>query len=1373
MNSSDLTSTSVSRVEGFVEIVDETGIYGWAYDVNNPAMPVRLDLLVDGEFEATLDCSQHRPDVKAAGYPRSDVGFHWKPTAIFCDGLSHRFTLSNPVGKIELCSTDFNGEHSQFTFSRHFDIHFYETLYKAEIEAEAISPVAHWRKHRENFSCMSEYRSYLAKEGINVPGDFSPAIYKFINSQLVNEQLSDELTVLHYLQVGHRIGLKFKVADESFIHDLYASNDMSDYSPNKRLESPSLIGAKYTSIVGLLAEHRITSLSLLQRLSVDDYVVANSPYTFRNVTQCVFHFCQYGLNEIKPLSFTHAFDPTFYAEAYPGLKGLPAVELYLDWLNIGIDSGRSPNPSQFMKARGLTKLSQFPSGIDVNLYRAKNPDLPESIFESRWKVLDHLLETGIEANRSGCEITINTADLYRIVADRLAIDNRLQAAKILYERVLLVDPENALGLRHYGDCLLRLGEVFQAAIVYGETIKAGKHTVWTYLNLANARRTLGDYSGSLHALEKIVEERPGDEGLKRALRDGVTKVAELISEEAHWLAKNGFKKGARDKLQTFYASLENYYNANQLWGKRRSRPVECVNILADIGLPQCKFYRVDQKLEQLAYLGIEGRVFDYTKGNESFLSELTNADAVIFYRLPASIPVMEAILAARRAGLPTFFDLDDLMFEDAHFPEDFDSYGGQITTELYATLITGSVALRQAMSLCDYALASTPPLAEAMAKYVRKRQSFVHPNGLSLSHVRAVKGAVGRIVSDARERPVRIFYGSGTKAHGEDFSMLVAPALASLLEKYGTKIQLVFLGYVALPECLQAYKSSIFLSPPIWDLQQYWSVLSSVDINIAVLKSGAVSDAKSEIKWLEAAMFGIPSVVSATATYVSVLQNGLNVLIASTVSEWFRALDRLVSSSSRRQKIGHAAYGSAMANYSISRLAEGLVGNIASAITRIPVTAKRILVVNVFYPPQAIGGATRVVADNVRYLANNYSQEFEFTIFTTVEGATEPYLESVYMDNSVPVFGVTTPSDPEIDQRMEDPDMVAKFRKCVTIFCPDLVHFHCIQRITPSVGQVLVEESIPYIVTLHDGWWISGHQFIVDKFGVEDFYRFDDPLLELSQAGVDGLHRSTRKREFLANANALLAVSEAFANIYRQHGFSNVRVNENGVSNLTVRERRPSLTGNVRLAHVGGASGHKGFSLVRAALCSKLFKNLELLVIDHALDIGIELSEVWGSTPVLIRGKFKQEQVADLYDQVDILLAPSLWPESYGLVSREALLSGCRVIASDRGAIGSDITHGVNGWIIDVKTPGPLIDVLSLIDLEPDHYREKIEPVELRTAEMQSEELCEIYRSLLGNRGGGLETTAVVSLGLSSDPKPQNSGAVLDGTEKQRWKRRK
>ena len=71
------------------------------------------------------------------------------------------------------------------------------------------------------------------------------------------------------------------------------------------------------------------------------------------------------------------------------------------------------------------------------------------------------------------------------------------------------------------------------------------------------------------------------------------------------------------------------------------------------------------------------------------------------------------------------------------------------------------------------------------------------------------------------------------------------------------------------------------------------------------------------------------------------------------------------------------------------------------------------------------------------------------------------------------------------------------------------------------------------------------------------------------------------------------------------------------------------------------------------------FHNLELVMIDGTLDVGDRTLEMWGSTPVTLRAPVDSTEVDGLYSRIDVLLAPSIWPESYGLVVREALHFGC------------------------------------------------------------------------------------------------------------------
>ena len=351
------------------------------------------------------------------------------------------------------------------------------------------------------------------------------------------------------------------------------------------------------------------------------------------------------------------------------------------------------------------------------------------------------------------------------------------------------------------------------------------------------------------------------------------------------------------------------------------------------------------------------------------------------------------------------------------------------------------------------------------------------------------------------------------------------------------------------------------------------------------------------------------------------------------------------------------------------------------------------------------------------------------------------------MVDGVRVTAIPTPQEPELDKRVRDETMQAAFEAVLDAFRPDLVHLHCIQRITPSVCGALQQRSVPYVVTVHDGWWISDAQFLVDEFGVVTPYAFADPVQELRRGNAARLERMKIKQASLAAAARVLAVSEPFAALYRACGFTNVITIANGVPDLAALPRLPSPDGRVRMAHIGGTGFHKGYHLVRAALSQGAFPNLHLLVIDHAMDPGAVRHATWGETGVTFRGKFSQTKMAELYQGIDLLLAPSVWPESYGLVAREATQAGCWVVASDRGAIGQDV-RPENGFVIDVSDSAALSGVFAELNANPARYQERVPHRKLRTAADQAAELADLYRTL----------SAVVPAGKSNGDEASQEG---------------
>lgn len=86
------------------------------------------------------------------------------------------------------------------------------------------------------------------------------------------------------------------------------------------------------------------------------------------------------------------------------------------------------------------------------------------------------------------------------------------------------------------------------------------------------------------------------------------------------------------------------------------------------------------------------------------------------------------------------------------------------------------------------------------------------------------------------------------------------------------------------------------------------------------------------------------------------------------------------------------------------------------------------------------------------------------------------------------------------------------------------------------------------------------------------------------------------------------------------------------------------------------------------------YKGLPLLI-SVLQDIGMIESwdlSVWGggvgthpSLPVYYKGKFDSSTIADVYSAMDVLIVPSIWKETFSLVTLEALSYGVPVIVSD------------------------------------------------------------------------------------------------------------
>jgi glycosyltransferase involved in cell wall biosynthesis/Flp pilus assembly protein TadD len=1114
--------------------------------------------------------------------------------------------------------------------------------------------------------------------------------------------------------------------DPKFVEAVYGSTARDRVRPcSASRQDGNATSLRYRNCEHLLSSHWLSS-AVLEMFDFLYYFHAN-PLVARDLTtpnryRCLVHFCEVGINHLLPCNEKFLFNHDFYVETYLDNQPVPPRAAYRQWLNVGYGAGWHPNRQNWVKSV-LDIDPGIVEKIDLQLYM-QSSDKDETHL--KWTDLFiRFIDERVLKTQSYLPITEQSADFFEAIASRFAVRGKEDQALTIYERVLFDVPTHQRAIRHRADSLLRKGSVLEALHIQNDLISRGENDILSYFTLAACYEQLGDLHNAVASLHRGVCCHPGDIALRRRFE---AAAEQLIlwewQQRAFPMAMLGRFDEARECLSLACGTVSSLIRVEN---GLPSRPIHSIAIVAvEISL-QCRLYRIDQKVEQLQSLGYSVTVYMENEIDQ-YLANIYKFDAVIFYRLPGLARLIFAINRSKELGITTYYEVDDLIFT-TDFPDNLDSYAGLINMEEYAGLKLGIPLYRNAIAACDYGIVSTTPLAAELSKIVAKGKAFVHRNAFGRIH----ELLASRTPKSHHNDRVVIFYGSGTKAHKEDFQQLVEPALVEIVRRHRERVKIVLAGYIVMTDQLESIRDNLEIFKINWSIEEYWAILQNTDINIAVLKQSLVSDCKSELKWMEAAMFGIPSIVSGTSTYCEVIEPGVTGLICNTSEEWTSALDLLVRDSGLRQRIGHEAWRRVHETYNIEATAPNLV-KIFQECAPLPAAAPNplVLIVNVFYPPQAIGGATRVVHDNVRHLSAKYQDDFRIEVFTTTHDEEREFEISSYVQDGARVTALARRSHPDVESLVVDNRVGQIFGSFLDEIRPALIHFHCIQRLTASVVSAAEERGIPYLITVHDAWWISSHQFGVDEHGELALYDFANPLSVISELGKPAYDRMIQLRQPLFGAANVLSVSDKFADLYRRCGVPNVLTVENGVSHLPEPKLTQSPDGRVRLAFIAGIHRVKGYHLIKYALLSKRFEHIHVSVMDDGLQFGQHKREIWNDTAVDFFPRVPEDRVVDLYARIDVLVAPSIWPESFGLVTREALHFGCWVIASDRGSIGACVIEGVNGHIIDVSDASDLIRVLTLIDENPQRYL-SAPPASAgpRTASEQGDELARVYKSLM------------------------------------------
>jgi len=197
-------------------------------------------------------------------------------------------------------------------------------------------------------------------------------------------------------------------------------------------------------------------------------------------------------------------------------------------------------------------------------------------------------------------------------------------------------------------------------------------------------------------------------------------------------------------------------------------------------------------------------------------------------------------------------------------------------------------------------------------------------------------------------------------------------------------------------------------------------------------------------------------------------------------------------------------------------------------------------------------------------------------------------------------------------------------------------------------------------------------------------------------------------RRLFNRLSARIAVSEAAAWTGRRWYGGEYTIIPNGVD-VDAAPSDPVETGeDLQILFVGRPEERKGLPILLTA-----FNALVEHVPCKLTVIGAEREDVlrYVSDPDLlrfmdIRGRVSGEALWRELHQADVLCAPSLSGESFGMVLTEAFAAGTPVIASAIAGYSDVVSDGVDGLLVPPGDPQRLAEELQRIHHEPERLRE-------------------------------------------------------------------
>lgn len=328
-------------------------------------------------------------------------------------------------------------------------------------------------------------------------------------------------------------------------------------------------------------------------------------------------------------------------------------------------------------------------------------------------------------------------------------------------------------------------------------------------------------------------------------------------------------------------------------------------------------YRVERYIEAARTNGVFAEWIRLDQ-LEAQLDLTSRHDVMILWRTPWTPALDEAVRRMHERGKKIVFDVDDLMIDpDLADTKVIDGIRSNAHPEEAVRALFSGV--RRSMLAADVCIASTQELAYHM-RWPGK-PTHVLFNGFDHRTFELSRRSARQWRSARTDKLIRIGYAGGSRTHQRDLGLAIESIARVLRENERCRLVLFQTESGMRLIDMEEYPAMVGLEDriewrPFQTLDTLPRELARFDINIAPLEFGnPFCEAKSELKFFEAALVDTPTIASPTGPFRRAIEHGVSGFLATNADDWYHYISTLVADKTLRSHMASAAFLSAMAAY--------------------------------------------------------------------------------------------------------------------------------------------------------------------------------------------------------------------------------------------------------------------------------------------------------------------------------------------------------------------------------------------------------------------------------------------------------------------------